>query len=197
MNGAVEPANQSVGAARVAAYLAEVPSPQRETLMALRSTLRTLLPFADEEIKYAMPAFVLDGKGVAAYAAFQHHVGYFPMSGSVLDRVGDLLGAFTRSAGGVRFPIDKRVPVKIVRALIRARLTELSEVQNGKRIEYFDNGRRKTVGSMKNGLQHGKWEWYRKDGSLMQSGSFSNGMKTGVWTMWSVAGNATLTRTHS
>ena len=51
-------------------YLAGVPEPHRATLTALRTTLRQLLPGADECVSYGMPCFKIDGKAIAGFAAF-------------------------------------------------------------------------------------------------------------------------------
>ena len=49
------------GALAVDAYLANIGPAQRDALSSVRNALRTALPHADECIKYAMPAFALDG----------------------------------------------------------------------------------------------------------------------------------------
>lgn len=172
------------GAALVDRYLAAVDSPQRETLMALRKTLKSLLPHADEGLKYAMPAFILDGKGVAGYDAFKAHCSYFPMSGAVLDRAGDAIATYPRSKGGIRFGVDEKLPVGVVRLLVKLRLEEISDVSNGQRRVYYPDGRLKAAGRMKDGTLHGAWEWFRSDGSLMRSGSFVKGEQSGTWTTW-------------
>ncbi len=178
------------GARQVEAYIVTVPSPQRETLEALRSTLRSILPHADEGLKYGMPAFILGGKGVAGYDAFKSHCSYFPMSGSVLDRAEDAIARYERSKGGIRFGIDERLPVGLVRRLVKLRIAEISDVSNGRRCEYFADGRLKAAGQMKDGVLHGRWEWFRKDGTLMRTGSFARGKQTGTWTTWDRDGSA-------
>ena len=70
-------------AADIDAYLAEVPEPKRSTLQAVRASIRRIVPDADECISYNMPAFRLDGKVVAGFAAFKHHLAYLPHSGGV------------------------------------------------------------------------------------------------------------------
>ncbi len=176
------------GAAQVDAYLAAVASPQRETLEALRATLRRLLPHAEECLKYGMPTLALDGKGVAGYAAFKDHCGFYPMSGTVTDAAGDTVARYAKSKGGFRFGVDERLPVTVLRRLIALRLAEIAAVENGKRSEYYSDGRLKAVGPMKDGLLHGRWKWYREDGSLMRIGQFAKGEKTGAWTTYDRSG---------
>lgn len=143
--------------------------------------LRTILPHADECLKYGMPAFTLDGKGVAAYAGFKDHCSYFPMSSAVLEQMGAAAARCPRSKGALRFPVDKPLPVALVRRLVKLRLVEISAVENGKWTEYFDDGQVKAVGHMRDGQLHGRWSWYRRDGTLMRTGQFSRGQKVGTW----------------
>lgn len=172
------------GLDQVETYLAGVESPQRETLERVRATIRSILPYAREELKYGLPAFTLDGKGVAGYGAFKRHCAYFPMSGEVIEQAGDALASYETSKGGVRFPTDGRLPAGLIRRLVKLRMAEISTVENGRRCEYFPDGRLKATGQMKDGLLHGKWQWFRQDGTLMRTGQFSKGEKVGTWTTW-------------
>ncbi len=186
----------SPGSAAVDAYLRSAPSPQRETLEAVRATLRQTLPHAEECMKYAMPAFALDGHGVAGYAAFKSHCGYFPMSSSVLAAAGDAIAKYETSKGGLRFPVDEPLPAPLVRRLVKLRLAEFDAVADGARRVYYPAGRVKAAGRMKQGQLHGAWKWYRKDGSLMRTGSFKNGEKTGTWQTYDRDGSPVRTQGH-
>lgn len=165
-------------------YLTGLASPHRETLGALRATLRTIVPHADEAIRYQMPVLLLDGVAIAGYAAFRDHGAYFPMSGAVLDAAGPAVAKYPRTKGGLRFPADKGLPGTLVAKLVRLRLAELSTVTDGVRRDYYPDGALKAVGRMKDGELHGNWRWYRSDGSLMRTGSFSRGLRTGTWDTW-------------
>lgn len=121
------------GVAQVEAFLATVQQPHRATLDAVRATLRTILPTATECLKYGMPCFVVDGKGVAAYAAFKQHCSYFPMSGGVLAAAGSLLDGYVTTSGSLHFAIDRPLPVKVVRRLVQLRLDEIAAAAEAKR----------------------------------------------------------------
>ena len=174
----------------VDAYLAGLAPEPQACLAAVRRTLRTILPHAEEGLRYAMPAMVLDGTGVAGYAAFRDHCGYFPLSGKVLEAAGDAVAGYRHSKGGIRFGFDERLPVALVRRLVELRLAELAAVDDGTRREYDRNGRLKAVGPMKQGELHGAWRWYRGDGTLLRTGRFAHGEKVGTWTTWDRDGNA-------
>jgi uncharacterized protein YdhG (YjbR/CyaY superfamily) len=106
-------------------YLAKVAEPKRATLQKLRETIREILPDAEEVISYGMPAFRLNGKVIAGFAAFKTHLAYLPHSGSVFDALrGDLPG-YAWTDGSLHFPIDKPLPKALVKKLIAVRLKQV------------------------------------------------------------------------
>lgn len=106
-------------------YLDGAPSPQRETLIQLRRTLRGILPDATEKISYSIPAFEVNDKVVAGYGYFKRHCSYFPHSGSVLPPLADLLEGYDWDKGTLRFPVDEPLPRSLVESLVRERLRQL------------------------------------------------------------------------
>ena len=106
-------------------YLAGLDEPKRTTLQKLRQTIHGIIPDAEECISYGMPAFRLDGKVIAGFAAFKHHLSYLPHSGSVLRRLPDELAGYVTSKGALRFPIDRPLPNALVKKLIAIRLREV------------------------------------------------------------------------
>ena len=111
-------------------YLQDAPEPQRSTLLALRTTLRDLLPDATEALSYGMPAFVVDGKPVAGYAWAKRHCSYYPHSSDVLAEVADLLDGYDRSKGTLRFPVDEPLPDELVARLVEVKLRHLANAKS-------------------------------------------------------------------
>ena len=99
--------------------------PKRKTLHALRQTIHAIIPRAEECISYGMPAFRLEGKVIAGFAAFKNHLAYLPHSGSVLGKLSDDLTAYESTPGSLHFPIDKPLPKSLVKKLITTRLEEV------------------------------------------------------------------------
>lgn len=106
-------------------YLEGVPEPHRGTLSALRETLRSIMPDATETISYGIPAFKLNGKAIAGYAAFKNHCSYFPHSGSVLPAVSGALGSYDWEGGTLRFPPGEPLSPALVNRLVATRLRQL------------------------------------------------------------------------
>jgi uncharacterized protein YdhG (YjbR/CyaY superfamily) len=118
----------------IAAHLATLPHPQRDTLTALRVTLRELLPDAVESISYNMPCFKVDGVAVAGYDGFKDHCSYFPHSGNVVGVVTGVPAWCTVSSKGtLQFPVDRPLPKTLVRKLVQVRQREIAAKQGSKR----------------------------------------------------------------
>jgi len=80
-------------------YLASLEQPKRGTLEALRRTILEIIPEAEQCISYSMPAFRVQGKVIAGFAAFKNHLSYLPHSGSVFPKLGDALSKYKTSPG--------------------------------------------------------------------------------------------------
>jgi uncharacterized protein YdhG (YjbR/CyaY superfamily) len=111
--------------ADIDSYLAAVEEPKRTTLEQLRQNILAALPNAEECISYGMPAFKVEGKTVAGFAAFKHHLSYLPHSGSVLAALGSDLAGYDHTKGSLHFPIDETLPTPLVKKLITTRLAQL------------------------------------------------------------------------
>jgi uncharacterized protein YdhG (YjbR/CyaY superfamily) len=110
----------------VDAYLAALDEPKRSTLEALRRSILGVVPDAEECISYGMPAFRVDGKVVAGFAAFKNHLAYLPHSGQVLAELGDAVAGYEQTRGSLHFAIDEPLPDELVRRLVEAKLAILA-----------------------------------------------------------------------
>ena len=102
-------------------YLAATPQPARAQLVKLRSAIRSALPAeATQVISYKIPAFKLK-KILVWFAAFQDHCSLFPTA-AVLQQFKSELAGYKTSKGTVQFPLDKPLPVPLIKKLVKARL---------------------------------------------------------------------------
>jgi uncharacterized protein YdhG (YjbR/CyaY superfamily) len=106
-------------------YLAALDEPKRGTLEALRTAILEVVSDAEQTISYGMPAFKVEGKTVAGFAAFKHHLSYLPHSSSVLATLADDVDGYETSKGALRFAIDTPLPKRLVKKLVKARMHEL------------------------------------------------------------------------
>lgn len=97
------------------------PPVTRVKLKQLRALIRKILPQAEEAMSYGMPTFKLNGKGIVAFAGYKQHIGFYPMSGSLLESFKQDLVTYKTSKGAVQFPLDTPLPVALIKKLIKAR----------------------------------------------------------------------------
>jgi uncharacterized protein YdhG (YjbR/CyaY superfamily) len=103
-------------------YLQRIEEPKRSTLEALRRTILEIVPDAEQVISYKVPAFRVEGRIVAGFAAFKDHLSYLPFSGSVLPELADELQGHTMTKSALHFPVNRPLPKKLVKKLIEAHL---------------------------------------------------------------------------
>jgi uncharacterized protein YdhG (YjbR/CyaY superfamily) len=104
----------------------------RAALDRLREVIHAAAPKATEGISYSMAAFLLDGKGMVCYAAFKDHYSLFPMSKAVIGQHADELGSRVTGKGTIRFEYDERLPVSLVKKIVKMRVAELEAKQRPK-----------------------------------------------------------------
>jgi uncharacterized protein YdhG (YjbR/CyaY superfamily) len=106
-------------------YLTSLDQPKRSSLQTLRHTILEVVPDAEQVISYRVPAFRIQGKVMANFAAFNDHLSYLPFSGSVLNQFADQLTGYTMTKSALHFAIDQPLPKGLVENLIAARLEEI------------------------------------------------------------------------
>ena len=107
----------------VAEYLASVPKPARAAFTRLRATIRSSVPpSATEVISYQIPAFK-DERVLVWFAAFSNHCSLFPTN-AVIEKFADQLQGFTTSKGTVQFPLNKPLPVTLIKKMVKERVAE-------------------------------------------------------------------------
>ena len=103
-------------------YIAQFPAEIRDILQKLRQVVREEAPQAEEAIRYRIPTFRLNGN-LVHFAAFRDHIGFFPTSSGVA-AFGDELSGYETSKGTIRFPLDRPIPLDLVRRIVRFRVAE-------------------------------------------------------------------------
>jgi uncharacterized protein YdhG (YjbR/CyaY superfamily) len=102
-------------------HAAQTPDVQK-MLDELKTVISEAAPHATETISYNMPAFK-QGRVLVYYAAHSHHIGFYPTPGP-LQQFTDELEGFVTSKGAVQFPLDKPLPVALIRKMVQYRVAE-------------------------------------------------------------------------
>jgi uncharacterized protein YdhG (YjbR/CyaY superfamily) len=114
-----------MSAQEVDRYLSQFDGPGLATALDLRKKLLELIPEGEEGMSYAMPVIKLNGKAIAGYAIAKNHVGYYPHSSLVLDKVPELVGRFKMTKGALQIPHGEQLSKESVEALVLARIVVL------------------------------------------------------------------------
>jgi uncharacterized protein YdhG (YjbR/CyaY superfamily) len=104
-------------------YIAAVPEPGRSALSKMRAAIRSAVPpESTEVISYKIPAFK-HNVVLVWYAAFADHCSLFPTASIIEDFREDLKGLST-SKGTIHFPLDKPLPIALIKKMVKARVSQ-------------------------------------------------------------------------
>lgn len=104
-------------------YIAGFPPSIQEILEQMRTTIREAAPGAGEAIKYRIPTFFLH-ENLVHFAAFKKHIGFYPTPSGIAKFKAEL-SSYEGAKGSVRFPIDKPMPLKLIRKIVAFRVREV------------------------------------------------------------------------
>ncbi len=103
-------------------YISMFPDNVQIILEKLRQTIKESAPGAEEAISYQIPTFKLNGN-LVHFAAFKNHIGFYPTS-SGIEAFKRELSQYKGAKGSVQFPIDKPIPLNLVRKIVKYRIKE-------------------------------------------------------------------------
>lgn len=104
-------------------YIALFPKDIQIFLKQMRATIKEAAPEAEEAIKYKLPTFVLKGINLVHFAAFKTHIGFYPVPTGI-EKFKKELAAYRTSKGAVQFPLDKPLPLALIRKIVKFRVAE-------------------------------------------------------------------------
>jgi uncharacterized protein YdhG (YjbR/CyaY superfamily) len=105
------------------AYLSHFSSPVRALLGKLRKTIKSAAPMAQEVISYSMPGYRFN-RPLVFFAAHANHCGFYGVSRSALEAFEKELKPFRTSTTTLHFWVNKPLPEKLVKAIVRRRVKE-------------------------------------------------------------------------
>jgi len=111
-----------VGYTSIDEYISRFPAEIQQILQELRAAIQAAAPEAEEKISYQMPTFYLKGN-LVHFAAFKRHIGFYPTSSGVRQFTPEL-SDYTHSKGAIQFPLDKPLPVDLIRRIVEFRVAE-------------------------------------------------------------------------
>lgn len=103
-------------------YIGWFPEDIQKILEKVRALIQTSAPEATEDIKYAMPTFVLNGN-LVHFAAFKNHIGFYPApTGTEAFR--EDLAPYKTGKGSIQFQLDEPIPYDLIKKITLFRVDE-------------------------------------------------------------------------
>ena len=109
----------------IAEYINAAPKEARKKLREMHACIRAAAPGAEESLKWGMPAFSYR-RILVTFAAFKHHIGFYPTPSAVRDFAKDL-AKFATAKGSIQFPLEKALPLPLIRKITAFRVRESIE----------------------------------------------------------------------
>jgi uncharacterized protein YdhG (YjbR/CyaY superfamily) len=101
-------------------YIAGFPDDVQTILQEIRTTIAEAAPGAEEAIRYQIPTFILKGN-LVHFAGFERHIGFYPTPNGIAS-FEEELSAYPRGKGSVQFPLDRPIPLDLIRRIVEFRV---------------------------------------------------------------------------
>jgi len=106
-------------------YIKAAPKEVREKLYALHDCIRSAAPGATEGLKWGMPAYSYK-RILVTFALYKHHIGFHPTVSAMKAFEKDL-AKFTTAKISIQFPLDKPLPLALIKKITKFRVKESLE----------------------------------------------------------------------
>lgn len=104
-------------------YIARFPVDVQLLLQQIREIIAKEVPEAEEAISYGIPAFNRNKRYLIYFAGFKNHLSLYPAPVGNPEFENDFT-PYKTGKGTVQFPLDKPVPVDLVKKVVRFRVKE-------------------------------------------------------------------------
>jgi uncharacterized protein YdhG (YjbR/CyaY superfamily) len=104
-------------------YLSLFPEHQQKELENIRKAIKDAAPKAEELISYGMPGYKLNGV-LVYFGGFKNHCSFFPGGNSVIQKFSNELKPYKTSKGTIQFPMDKPIPVSLIKKMVKEKARE-------------------------------------------------------------------------
>jgi len=106
-------------------YINAAPKESRKKLREMRACIGASAPGAKESLKWGMPAFSYR-RILVTFGAFKNHIGFYPTPSAVKAFAKDL-SKFVTADGSIQFPLEKPLPLPLIRKITAFRVRESVE----------------------------------------------------------------------
>lgn len=106
----------------IEAYIASFPKAAQSAMNDIYATIKETASDAKEKISYGIPAFEWNGP-LVYFGGFKNHIGLYALpSGNAAFR--KELQQFKTGKGSIQFPLEKPMPLDLIRRIVKFRMEE-------------------------------------------------------------------------
>jgi uncharacterized protein YdhG (YjbR/CyaY superfamily) len=109
-------------AASVDEYIATAEPQAKKALRDIRKTIKGAAPKAEEVISYQIPGYKYHGM-LAFFAAWKNHISFYPAPWKAASLKKEM-SAYEGSKGTIKFPLDKPMPLALIKKMVKYRVKE-------------------------------------------------------------------------
>jgi uncharacterized protein YdhG (YjbR/CyaY superfamily) len=109
-------------------YIARAPEAAQSKLRQVRAAILQVAPAAVESISYGMPAY--DKGQIAWFGLVKSHVGLY-LRPPIVDEHKKELAGYGTTKSAVQLPLNKTMPVALIKKLVRARMARNKAASEG------------------------------------------------------------------
>lgn len=109
-----------IAAKNVDEYIQAFPPPVSNMLERLRKTIRSAAPKAEEVISYGIAGYKYHGM-LIYFAGYKNHVSVYPAPRSEVEFKKEL-AVYKGGKGTLQFPLDKPLPLDLVKRIVKFRI---------------------------------------------------------------------------
>jgi uncharacterized protein YdhG (YjbR/CyaY superfamily) len=109
----------------IAEYIEAAPKEAQKKLREMHACIRKAAPGATEGLKWGMPALSYK-RILVTFAAYKNHIGFYPTPSAVSAFENDL-EKFVTAKGSIQFPLEKPLPLPLIRKITAFRVRESIE----------------------------------------------------------------------
>lgn len=80
-----------------------------------------------EGVSYGIPAFFYRGQPIASLMLTKKHYGFYPYGSRAIEEFRDLLKEYSTSSGTIRFPLNKKLPLALIKKIVKRKSAEVDE----------------------------------------------------------------------
>lgn len=117
--------SQKIKPVTIEEYISAAPNDTREKLCEMYSCILAAAPGAKEGLKWGMPSFSYQ-RILVTFAVFKNHIGFYPTP-SAIKAFEKNLSEYTTAKGSVQFPLEKPLPLSLIRKMTQFRVKQSIE----------------------------------------------------------------------